>query len=207
MNGRTGWLMAGLMVAVSGARAQAGDDVAAALFTLVPTMTTVEPAWGGGAPFDAEAWTVQSYLSGIVGDEDHGTMFAAHLGLGYFFADSVSINLDFFGGVVENGDVSGDDDGIVGGFDLLFRWHAIRRERWSFYLEGGCGFQLADTDFPSDSHHNFRPQLGIGLTCRLTARTHLMAGVRYLHVSNAHTSNNNDGLDGAMLYAGAMWGF
>lgn len=202
---KTTSVWAGVVLAVAAATARAGTGPGA-LFALAPAAGE-EASWEGGSLFDEGSWTLQSYVSATTGDSNHGDVYAAHLGVGYFFVDGLSINVDLLGGLVDAGLISGDDDGVVGGFDLLFRWHFVRGGKWSLYMDGGAGFQLADTDWPSDSHHNFRPQFGMGFTYALTSRLNLMAGARYLHVSNAHTTDGNDGFDGAMIYAGAMWGF
>jgi long-subunit fatty acid transport protein len=95
----------------------------------------------------------------------------------------------------------------VGGIDLTLRWHFLRDGDWSLYLDGGGGFQQADTDFPSDSHYNFRTFLGAGGTYRVGESWHLMGGIRYLHVSNAATTDNNDGGDWGLPYLGVMFTF
>ena len=157
----------------------------------------------GVSPFAEGAWTFQTYGSAGFGDSK-GEIYTAHAGFGYHFVDDLSINLEAIGGGARPRD---DDNGAVGGFDLLFRWHFYHEGDWSIYMDGGAGFQQASTNFPSDSHHNFRPQFGLGLTYHIKDNVRLMAGARWLHISNAGTTDGNDGLDAAQLYAGLMWGF
>lgn len=152
-------------------------------------------------PFAEGTWTFQTYGSGTWGDSDKGEIYTAHIGVGYHFVDDLSINLEAIGGWA---DAEKDDDGGVGGIDLLFRWHFLQGRSWSLYIDGGAGFQLATTNFPSDSHHNFRPQVGLGGTLQITDSIRLMGGARWLHISNAGTTRINNGLDGAQLYAGIM---
>ena len=90
---------------------------------------------------------------------------------------------------------------------MMFRWHFYRIERFSIYLEGGAGFQQATTEFPSDSHFTFRPQAGMGATLRIDEKIFLMGGARWLHISNAGTSDINEPWDGAMVYLGLMFSF
>ena len=163
-------------------------------------------AAGEGAfdePFAAGSWTFQAYGSGTVGDNDHGNIYTAHVGGGYYLYDDFSVNLELLGGWVDS---RTDDDGYVGGLDLLLRWHFLKGENdaWTIYSDGGAGIQMASTDFPSDSPHNFRPQFGLGGTLRLNDEVRLMGGARYLHISNAGTTNGNDGGDWAQLYLGVM---
>lgn len=100
-----------------------------------------------------------------------------------------------------------DDHGGVGGLDLLFRWHFHRGANFSLYVDGGGGFQQVTTNSPNDSHHNFRLSVGLGSTLELTDRTCLIGGARYLHVSNADTTDANDGVDTAVVYDGIMFLF
>jgi len=126
------------------------------------------------------------------------------VGFGYHFLDGLSLNLEGVGGAVQ---AERDDEGGVGGLDLIARWHFFHEDPASVYIDGGTGFQQATTNFPSDSHHNFRLQLGLGGTWRIAGGGHVMGGARYLHVSNAGTSEHNDGYDGAQLYAGLSFPF
>ena len=155
-------------------------------------------------PFGKGNWTFQVYGSTTFAGSDKGFLHASHIGLGYFFLDKVSINIEGVGGWV---DAKKDDDGGFGGFDLLFRWHFYQRGDFSIFGDGGAGFQEATTNFPSDSHHNFRPQVGFGATWQVTHDLMLVGGAKWLHVSNAGTSDINDGLDAAEVYLGIMMPF
>ena len=46
--------------------------------------------------------------------------------------------------------------------------------------------------------------MGLGATVELYGRPRFMGGARYIHVSNADTTDVNDGFNGALLYAGIM---
>ena len=158
------------------------------------------------APFAEGTWTVQAYGSALVGDSDKGGMYAGHIGGGYFFKDAWSVNLEALGGAVRS-ETDADENGGVGGLDLMVRWHFLRRSGWSLYADAGAGVQQATTDFPSDNRFNFRLQTGIGVTRRIAGNAHLMGGARYQHISNAGITDGNDGYDGAQLYAGLMFPF
>lgn len=189
----------------------AADSKPAAPFGLTLTQADPNPAPLGvphvdPRPFAKGSRTFQLYGSTVLLDSDHGYISTAHAGLGYHLADDFSFNIEGLGGWVDS---KVDDDGGVAGLDLLLRHHfAHDRERdWTLYVDGGAGFQQASTNFPSDSHHNFRTMVGLGGTLRLTDALRLMGGARYLHISNAGTSDRNDGGDWAQLYLGAMWTF
>ena len=155
-------------------------------------------------PFGQGDWTFQVYGSTTFADSGKGFLHTSHIGLGYFFLEKVSINIEGVGGWA---DAKKDDDGGFVGFDLLFRWHFYQRGKFSIFGDGGAGFQEATTNFPSDSHHNFRPQVGFGATWQVTPDLMLVGGAKWLHVSNAGTSDINDGLDAAEVYLGMMMPF
>ena len=151
--------------------------------------------------FTKGSWSLQAYGAAAFTSSD-GEQYDGHAGGGYYFHDGVSFNIEALGGWVNS---RYDTDGDVSGADLLLRWHFLRRASWSLYIDGGIGFQVADTDFPSDSRHAFRPQAGIGATIRLGDHLHIMTGGRYLHLSNAGTSDINEDFDGPQAYLGLMW--
>jgi len=102
------------------------------------------------------------------------------------------------------------DDGAAVGLDLLMRWHFFKNPRWSAYVEGGAGFIQTSSSFPSDgTHFNFTPQVGVGMLYALKQDIHLMGGLRWHHVSNAHLQggDNNPGYDSAVVYAGLLFSF
>ncbi len=156
-------------------------------------------------PYTRGRWSLQLTGSATFGEE-RGDLYLAHFGVGYFFADTLSINFEGIAGRLEpqGSDV---EDGDVYGFDLLLRWHFLHHETWSVYVEGGAGMIWFDDRFPGGgTRQNFTPQLGMGFTLRLIEQVHLMAGIRWHHVSNARKSgrDRNPGFDGAMVYAGVF---
>ena len=159
-------------------------------------------AFVGDPGFDRGTWTAQTYASSTISSD--GGMTSLHAGVGYFVFNNISLNLEALGGPVNS---ETDNDGFAAGFDLLLRHHVLGNERASFYIDAGVGFQQANTDFPSDSHHNFRPQAGVGGQVRVHENWRLMGGVRWLHISNAGTSDINNGLDSLQYYAGVMLSF
>ncbi len=54
---------------------------------------------------------------------------------------------------------------------------------------------------------NFTPQAGFGASWEIAANTRLLTGVRWYHISNARTSDNNPGLDSILFYIGATFPF
>lgn len=151
--------------------------------------------------FTEGSWTLHGFGSAVVGDDDKGNLYGGTIGVGYFFADGWSINGEFLGGFADS---KTDDNGGVGAFDLMFRYHFLHGKGWSIYNDFGAGLQFATTSYPSDSHFVFRLELGVGATVRLVDNVNLMGGARYIHSSNAYITPINNGQDAAMVYLGLM---
>lgn len=159
--------------------------------------------------FAPGSWTFQAYGSAAIGNSA-GEVYTGHVGVGYFFKDNWSINLEAIGGEIDLGQ-GADGSAAVMGLDLLLRYYFHRVDRWAFYAEGGAGFQQNSDPFPvgrtnAGTHFNFRPQAGMGLTYELTDEVGVMAGARWLHVSNANRKgqDENPGYDAVMFYSGLM---
>jgi hypothetical protein len=78
-------------------------------------------------PFAAGRWLLSGYGSAAVGTGDR--VFAGHVGLGYYFIDNISLNLEGVGYVIEHANTT-----TGGGLDLVPRWHYLKRDHWSLYL-------------------------------------------------------------------------
>jgi lipid A 3-O-deacylase len=184
--------------------------LAAAQESEFPTTLTLAPdaiVVPEGAPaFGPGTWTVQSYGSATLGN-DEGRLFLSHVGGGYFIVDGLSLNLE---GVFGTVDSERDGDLYAVGFDLLIHWHFFKTETWSIYADGGAGMLWTQDRFPTaGTHQNFTPQVGMGVTFRLADQINLMAGTRWHHISNARRKgpDRNPGFDGVLVYAGLMIAF
>jgi len=153
-------------------------------------------------PFGAKGswrWTIQGAYGQDLRDVDTDILLLGG-GLTYFFIDGLSINAEFNGMYFAQGE--GDNAGGFN-FNLLFRWHFIRKRTWSIYGDAGAGLLITVNDVPVDgSGFNFTPQAGLGATFAITEDIRLMAGVRWHHVSNAALYDNNPGLDSVIGYVG-----
>ena len=158
-------------------------------------------------PFSKGTWHWQAYGSASFGD-NAGELYDAHAGVGYFFRDSWSVNLTALGGygrIEEEG--SSSEDAVLYGADLLIRWHFLQRPfgvpKASLYADGGAGMMQSSVSFPDDgSNFNFRPQVGGGMTYRLSRQVRVMGGARWLHVSNGGIDKDNPGVNQAFVYFG-----
>ncbi len=152
--------------------------------------------------FARGALSFQAYGSNNFGDSGKGEMWSGHLGLGYYVADAVSINIDVFGAWVRSGI---DDNGVAGGADAYGRWHFLvdDAEKWTVFIDLGAGLQQASTNYSGTHHFNFRLFSGVGGTLELTEGLHLLGGARYLHLSDAGAAGaGGGGFDGAFVFLG-----
>ena len=151
-------------------------------------------------------WKFYPHASAIGGDHGKGEMYAIHIGFGYFFQDSVSVNIDILGSHIRSGI---DDNGVAAGLDILLRKHFYqsRDDLWSIYFDTGGGFQQQSTNFSGSRHFNFRLMTGFGGTLKILNNIRIMSGVRYLHISDAGIKGGGGGFDGLMFYSGGALPF
>lgn len=132
-------------------------------------------------------------------DDSFAGMGLAGVGITDFFASGHSINLELNGlGFIQPG-----EDALGLNLGLLFRWHFVRQEDFSLYVDGGAGLLGTTSQVPEDgSAFNFTPQVGIGATFPVQDENHLMVGLRWHHISNANLYDPNPGRDSILLYFG-----
>jgi hypothetical protein len=149
-----------------------------------------------GTP-DTSYWSI-NFGGGI--DFDERTAGRVGLGTGYFIAENVSLDVDL---ALCYFDQPGDNAYGING-SLLLRWHFITDDeyKWSLYGETGAGLMGTTDDVPANgTSFNFTPQLGFGATFDIGERRRLFTGIRWFHVSNANTFEDNPAVDFAMIHA------
>ena len=133
-------------------------------------------------------------------------------GVSYFLVDYVSLSFEL-NGMYFTQTPGSDAFGI--NFAMLLRWHFIVRDKWTVYADFGAGL-LGTTERvpgpqPSEprggTKFNFTPQAGVGFTYALKNDMRLIGGLRWYHISNANTQENNPGRDSIMLYVGVSLPF
>jgi hypothetical protein len=78
------------------------------------------------------------------------------------------------------------DDAVLGGAAVMPRWHAWSGTRATLFVEGGLGVSYSSTFVPEGgTRFNYLVIGGAGITRHMTGRVHLVAGGRWLHISNA----------------------
>jgi hypothetical protein len=98
----------------------------------------------------------------------------------------------------------------MGGPGIIFRHHLVHTDRASFFLDLAAAFVEASDDVPTEgTRFNFIEQAGVGMTYHLQGNSHLLLGVRYLHLSNAgiEGQERNPSINGIAAYVGLMFTF
>lgn len=152
--------------------------------------------------------TRRFYVHGGVGFDVKGNSEEGLLGVGweYFLADDLSLSIELNGLVVNQ---DGRDSNPLGiNFNLLLRYYFLQQDDWAWYIDGGAGMLGSTDDIPDNgSSFNFTPQAGIGTSIALENDRRLMIGVRWHHISNANTYENNPGRDSILGYIGVSMPF
>ena len=101
--------------------------------------------------------------------------------------------------------IEGGDRAVGAGLQLMLRWHALRSENWSGFVELGSGPLWLSEKYPArTSRINFASEAGLGFTRRTRSGQRLVAGVRAMHVSNAGLDDHNPGHNSLVLYLGIL---
>src|SRR3954464_10800487 len=114
---RSGLWAGGIAVAAFGASAYGGDSP-----TPFPRGTRDVAVYG-------------SYGNPTFGDDER--YYSVGGSAGYYFADNWSVNLTLVGHKINS---SSGATGVAGETNLQARWHFLRFDRWTVFVDGGCGF-------------------------------------------------------------------
>ena len=169
--------------------------------TINPEKSSVEDSVPAFGTKGQKHWYVQT-AGAIDIDENDATSFGLiGGGVSQFFANGHSINANLNSLYFQQ---SGDD-ALGLNFDLLLRYHFLRRPNWSLFFDGGVGIIGTTNKVPSGgSSFNFTPQFALGTTIRVAPEKHLLLGLRWHHISNADTFDSNPGLDSIMGQVGLI---
>ena len=158
-------------------------------------------------PLDRGSSFAPLYLSGTIAGGEH--LVEVHAGIGHFFFNHLSVEFDLVAGRVDYGRrrraVARTWDA---GGDLMGRWHFLRFEPGSIYLDAGTGIRVFGSEFPiGGTRFNFTLQAGAGVRVRLWEPLALIGGARWFHVSNASLWGRarNPAHNALQLYAGLQF--
>lgn len=163
--------------------------------------TAAQSSWSPGlfqdAPLQAPDFGAKgsrrwSLHSGFTLQNSSNSLTEAGVGFEHFLLDDLSLEVQFSGAYVDQ--VGDDVAGMT--MNLLFRWHFISEEAWSFYLEAGAGLIWTTDNVPqSGSHLNFTPQTALGISFEIKPETRIYASVGFHHLSNAGIFDTNPSRD------------
>jgi hypothetical protein len=157
--------------------------------------------------FPRGTWTVTgygTYAKSFTGEE--AKIGSASVGVGYYIWNNTSLSAELAG--YYDGQPGGDSR-IVSG-DFLARTHLFHSGRFSFFMDGVAGISYADRRTPHiGTHYNYIIEPGIGATFQLAQNVHLIGGVRYFHLSNAHLEGplRNPSINATQAYVGLLFRF
>lgn len=156
-------------------------------------------------PYATKGSTAWWFELGAGSNFDGGWMALGGVGLEWYPVDGFALGARFDGigvGLKDTPTTAGVDAAV------LVRWHVLRRETWSLYFDGGCGFAVFADEVPSGaSRFCFTPQLGVGMTCEVAENARLLAGARWFHISNGQSATRNPGVDMLELYVGMTFSY
>jgi hypothetical protein len=152
--------------------------------------------------FPRGTWTTQTYAA--YAGANNQTLLSATVGGGYCIFNNFSLNLEAIGyGILQEG-----PDTAAAGAQFIFRHHIFTRDRWTVFADVGESLFEAADDVPAGgTRFNFVFRSGLGMTYELKPDVHLLAGIRYFHLSNAQMegSERNPSINGVEGYVGLLF--
>lgn len=157
--------------------------------------------------FPKGTWTASAYGSyGKNFTGETAVLGSGTIGGGYYFVDNMSINAELSG--YANNQYG--PDAVITAGDLLLRHHVFHSGRFSLFLDGSAGVSYANHATPwYGTNFNFILQAGVGTTFQLWDNVHLLTGIRYWHLSNAHKEGpaHNPSINAMQIYMGLLFKF
>jgi hypothetical protein len=129
---------------------------------------------------------------------------SVQLGANYFFVDNFSIGIE--GAVLGVGQPG--DDAVALGVSGVLRHFLAEWDRTRLFMDLSFGpYEASDRVPEGGTRFNFITRVGPGVTYQLDETTHLMAGVRYWHLSNARIEgvDHNPSLNACEVSIGLTW--
>ncbi len=148
-----------------------------------------------------------SLTFGTSRDPDIGRIYVSQFSVDHYFEEALAFRAGFTIGYTDAERTSG---GVQGGPEFGLRWHLLRINRFSMYIDGSVAAVFHQNPLtPNSLHFNFDLQAGLGATLQVEDATHLKAGLRWHHLSNARIrgTSRNLGYDAPIFYVGLMRSF
>jgi hypothetical protein len=169
----------------------AGLALAACLLSVLCAANVAHAQWAPGPapaedPFAKRAWTLELAAHGALEtwnyNISHEEMVGLAAGFTYGLRDGVQLTVSWPLYFVAQRGV----DAYLMGATFGVRGRVYRRQRWSAFLELKVGVSDADTYVPPrGTRFNYLALGGGGVAVRLARGVHGLAGLEWVHVSNA----------------------
>lgn len=172
------------------------------LLALLPTLASADVAvyaTGGQSP---KTWHGQATLSAL--NIELGRALSPRTEVAVVLAPmNFDQPLSWFGEQYGDGN---EDVRAISASLLIRRKFNVDSPRLQFYGEAGTGPMYAEKAVPAaTSRFNFMTQFGAGVVLMPQARFPLIAGYRFLHISNGGYSPRNPGLNISSVILGVRW--
>lgn len=161
-----------------------------------------------GGLFEKGTWALTlsgGYAMPITNDDEWYTSVA--FAPTYYFGNGVGIVPQVRGLYVD----TEFSDTIGGDFSLSLRWHFVRQEKWTAFMQGGAGVAYFDNRIPPPeaTRFNWLLTVGGGVTYQFAANCQLMLGLDVLHYSNGgiEGADRHRGSNALSGVVGLMWTF
>lgn len=165
------------------------------------------PARADDTIFPKGTYTLQTTLGGAYDGVENVSWAGTTVSVGKFFWDDVNLAIDVTGYAFE---VQNADDPWGVAIGPTFRHFLIRRPDFTLYPEVGLQFCETSRNLPDDgTRFNFMLRFGVGTGFRLRDDLWLVAGLRYVHVSNGgyQGGDRHPGINAGEGFVGLMWQF
>jgi hypothetical protein len=152
---------------------------------LAPPLLAQAPPRETGDPFAKGAWHRELGVHGAIEawnyNISHETMVGGTVGLSYGLGKNVTLVLTAPLYYIEQR----TPDAWLLGFTWGARWRMLERRRASLFVEGEVGISRAEHYAPpGGTRFNYLALGTVGVTTKLRRDTHLLTGVKLVHVSN-----------------------
>ena len=150
---------------------------------------------------DAGRWNAQLSMGGGFGWEQEESLLSTSVGVGYYFMDDMSVNVNMLGYRIWQHERYGGAENAYGlGAELIGRWEFYETEYASLFMEGGAGlFQGSERVPGRGTQFNVILTGGVGILVPITDSMSLETGIRHIHLSNASMEGTDDN-PGAELF-------
>ena len=168
--------------------------------------------------FDRDSWVSTTHLA-FYGPEDKLgrdiQMTLLNIGAERYFRKNLGFVADAYlvstsGNIIQSPDPAElDSDSFGIGGSLGLKWHFIRSQRWSAFVDGSVGLLYTDNEFPSGGTKlNVLSRANIGITWQMRRQLHLVTSLSLVHVSNGKgLTEENPSFNGEGGYLGLVYRF